>query len=188
MLAGVHIASAAEAMAFAARLGLNTRLLFDFITISGGTSWYVFSMKWSLPPSLLFHEKIRKIRNITELFKSFLVFLFYFIVCYVHNHLFRLGLCLWLLSSAFLMAFKGFHHRLLIIFIGFLVLSAVVLSLLSLHSYFIQKHIDLNRKGYCYSYDMSSVAGCLKIVFPTCLTMITHLIQRLISLWRTWSE
>jgi ketose-bisphosphate aldolase len=39
LLAGVHIASAAEAMAFAARLGLNTRLLFDFITISGGTSW-----------------------------------------------------------------------------------------------------------------------------------------------------
>ncbi|XP_058722533.1 uncharacterized protein LOC131594430 [Vicia villosa] len=39
LLAGVHIASAAEAMAFAARLGLNTRLLFDFITTSGGTSW-----------------------------------------------------------------------------------------------------------------------------------------------------
>ncbi|XP_027357987.1 uncharacterized protein LOC113867134 isoform X1 [Abrus precatorius] len=39
LLAGVQIASAAEAMAFAARLGLNTRLLFDFITISGGTSW-----------------------------------------------------------------------------------------------------------------------------------------------------
>ncbi|XLS55371.1 hypothetical protein HN51_005126, partial [Arachis hypogaea] len=40
LLAGVHIASAAEAMAFGARLGLNTRLLFNFITISGGTSWY----------------------------------------------------------------------------------------------------------------------------------------------------
>ncbi|KAL1359782.1 uncharacterized protein [Arachis hypogaea] len=39
LLAGVHIASAAEAMAFGARLGLNTRLLFNFITISGGTSW-----------------------------------------------------------------------------------------------------------------------------------------------------
>ncbi|KAL1340724.1 hypothetical protein HN51_027201 [Arachis hypogaea] len=39
LLAGVHIASAAEAMAFGARLGLNTRLLFDFITISGVTSW-----------------------------------------------------------------------------------------------------------------------------------------------------
>ncbi|XP_061362634.1 uncharacterized protein LOC133306347 isoform X2 [Gastrolobium bilobum] len=39
LLAGVHIASAAEAMAFTARLGLNTRLLFEFITISGGTSW-----------------------------------------------------------------------------------------------------------------------------------------------------
>ncbi|DAD49391.1 TPA_asm: hypothetical protein HUJ06_031799 [Nelumbo nucifera] len=39
LLAGVHIASAAEAMAFGARLGLNTRLLFEFITNSGGTSW-----------------------------------------------------------------------------------------------------------------------------------------------------
>lgn len=39
LLAGVHIASAAEALAFAARLGLNTGLLFDFITTSGGTSW-----------------------------------------------------------------------------------------------------------------------------------------------------
>lgn len=41
LLAGVHIASAAEAMAFGARLGLNTRMLFEVITNSGGTSWYV---------------------------------------------------------------------------------------------------------------------------------------------------
>ncbi|RAL50106.1 hypothetical protein DM860_007780 [Cuscuta australis] len=39
LLAGVHIASAAEAMAFGARLGLNTRLLFDVIINSRGTSW-----------------------------------------------------------------------------------------------------------------------------------------------------
>ncbi|XP_010459440.1 PREDICTED: uncharacterized protein LOC104740519 [Camelina sativa] len=39
LLAGVHIASAAEAMAFGARLGLNTRKLFDVISNSGGTSW-----------------------------------------------------------------------------------------------------------------------------------------------------
>ncbi|KAL5815452.1 hypothetical protein ACOSQ4_026093 [Xanthoceras sorbifolium] len=39
LLAGVHIASAAEAMAFGARLGLNTRVLFDIISSSGGTSW-----------------------------------------------------------------------------------------------------------------------------------------------------
>ncbi|KDP25980.1 hypothetical protein JCGZ_22710 [Jatropha curcas] len=39
LLAGVHIASAAEAMAFGARLGLNTRILFDFIVNSEGTSW-----------------------------------------------------------------------------------------------------------------------------------------------------
>ncbi|XP_043699909.1 uncharacterized protein LOC122650571 [Telopea speciosissima] len=39
LLAGVHIASAAEAMAFGARMGLNTRILFDVITNSGGTSW-----------------------------------------------------------------------------------------------------------------------------------------------------
>jgi len=50
LLAGVHIASAAEAIAFAARLGLNTRLLFDFIAISGGTSWYVSSTKQSRCP------------------------------------------------------------------------------------------------------------------------------------------
>jgi 3-hydroxyisobutyrate dehydrogenase-like beta-hydroxyacid dehydrogenase len=43
LLAGVHIASGAEAMAFGARLGINTRMLFDFITNSGGTSWYVSS-------------------------------------------------------------------------------------------------------------------------------------------------
>lgn len=40
LLAGVHIASAAEAMAFGARLGLDTRLLFDDIKDSEGTSWY----------------------------------------------------------------------------------------------------------------------------------------------------
>ncbi|KAH9801736.1 Ketose-bisphosphate aldolase class-II family protein [Citrus sinensis] len=39
LLAGVHIASAAEAMAFGARLGLNTRVLFNIITDSGGSSW-----------------------------------------------------------------------------------------------------------------------------------------------------
>uniref|UniRef100_A0A2N9EIJ8 3-hydroxyisobutyrate dehydrogenase n=1 Tax=Fagus sylvatica TaxID=28930 RepID=A0A2N9EIJ8_FAGSY len=39
LLAGVHIASGAEAMAFGARLGINTRMLFDVITNSGGTSW-----------------------------------------------------------------------------------------------------------------------------------------------------
>lgn len=39
LLAGVHIASGAEAMALGARLGLNTRMLFDFVKNSGGTSW-----------------------------------------------------------------------------------------------------------------------------------------------------
>ncbi|KAL8239684.1 hypothetical protein R6Q59_016251 [Mikania micrantha] len=39
LLAGVHIASAAEAMAFGARLGLDTRILFDDIKNSEGTSW-----------------------------------------------------------------------------------------------------------------------------------------------------
>ncbi|KAF8081353.1 hypothetical protein N665_0891s0028 [Sinapis alba] len=39
LLAGVHIASAAEAMAFGARLGLNTRKLFNVISNCGGTSW-----------------------------------------------------------------------------------------------------------------------------------------------------
>ncbi|XP_058108204.1 uncharacterized protein LOC131251484 isoform X2 [Magnolia sinica] len=41
LLAGVHIATAAEAMAFGARLGLNTRMLFEVITHSRGTSWMI---------------------------------------------------------------------------------------------------------------------------------------------------
>jgi 3-hydroxyisobutyrate dehydrogenase-like beta-hydroxyacid dehydrogenase len=41
LLAGVHIASGAEAMALGARFGLNTRMLFDFVKNSGGTSWFV---------------------------------------------------------------------------------------------------------------------------------------------------
>ncbi|GMH14095.1 hypothetical protein Nepgr_015936 [Nepenthes gracilis] len=39
LLAGVHIAATAEALSFGARLGLNTRSLFNFITNSEGTSW-----------------------------------------------------------------------------------------------------------------------------------------------------
>ncbi|MFQ6629132.1 hypothetical protein Gotur_006469 [Gossypium turneri] len=39
LLAGVHIAASAEAMAFGARLGLSTRMLFDIISNSGATSW-----------------------------------------------------------------------------------------------------------------------------------------------------
>lgn len=39
LLAGVHIAAAAEAMAFGARLGLNTQNLFDVISTAGGFSW-----------------------------------------------------------------------------------------------------------------------------------------------------
>ncbi|CAN1235969.1 L-threonate dehydrogenase [Linum grandiflorum] len=39
LLAGVHIASAAEAMAFGARLGLHTRKLFHSISNSEATSW-----------------------------------------------------------------------------------------------------------------------------------------------------
>lgn len=39
LLAGVHIAAAAEAMAFGARLGLDTRKLFDIIKTAAGWSW-----------------------------------------------------------------------------------------------------------------------------------------------------
>ncbi|KAG6493352.1 hypothetical protein ZIOFF_048334 [Zingiber officinale] len=39
LLAGVHIAAAAEAMAFSARLGLKTRELFELIQHTGGFSW-----------------------------------------------------------------------------------------------------------------------------------------------------
>jgi 3-hydroxyisobutyrate dehydrogenase-like beta-hydroxyacid dehydrogenase len=41
LLAGVHIASAAEAMAFGARLNLRTRRLFEIIQHARGYSWYV---------------------------------------------------------------------------------------------------------------------------------------------------
>lgn len=44
LLAGVHIAAGAEAIALGARLGLNTRMLFDVITNSKGTSWFVSSL------------------------------------------------------------------------------------------------------------------------------------------------
>ncbi|KAG0460043.1 hypothetical protein HPP92_023171 [Vanilla planifolia] len=39
LLAGVHIAAAAEAMAFAARLGLKTKLLFEILKNASGYSW-----------------------------------------------------------------------------------------------------------------------------------------------------
>ncbi|KAJ6440719.1 MFS quinate transporter [Purpureocillium lavendulum] len=39
LLAGVHIAAAAEAMAFAARLGIDTRSMFEVVKSSGAWSW-----------------------------------------------------------------------------------------------------------------------------------------------------
>jgi 3-hydroxyisobutyrate dehydrogenase len=39
LLAGVHIAAAAEAIAFAARLGLDLQRVYDVITASAGNSW-----------------------------------------------------------------------------------------------------------------------------------------------------
>merc|ERR1712176_452584 len=39
VLAGVHIAVAAEAMAFAARAGLNTRQVYEIITTAAGNSF-----------------------------------------------------------------------------------------------------------------------------------------------------
>ena len=39
LLAGVHIATAAEAMALGARAGLNPRTVFDIISHAAGNSW-----------------------------------------------------------------------------------------------------------------------------------------------------
>lgn len=39
LLAGVHIAAAAEAMAFGAKLGLETRSLYNMIKNAAGGSW-----------------------------------------------------------------------------------------------------------------------------------------------------
>jgi len=84
LLAGVHIASAAEAIAFTARLGLNTRLLFDFITISGGTSWYVSSAKQSCYPLNNY--------EVTFVFDNLLIvtFVIHFFVYYGCIHMFSL--------------------------------------------------------------------------------------------------
>lgn len=41
LLAGVHIASSAEAIAFGARLGIGTRKLFEILQHSRGYSWYI---------------------------------------------------------------------------------------------------------------------------------------------------
>lgn len=41
LLAGVHIASAAEAMSFAARLNLRTRRVFEIMQHARGYSWYI---------------------------------------------------------------------------------------------------------------------------------------------------
>lgn len=40
LLAGVHVTSAAEGIAFGARLGLNTRLIYDIVSNSSGSSWF----------------------------------------------------------------------------------------------------------------------------------------------------
>lgn len=37
---GIHLATAAEAMALGARAGLNVRKLFDIISTAAGNSWY----------------------------------------------------------------------------------------------------------------------------------------------------
>jgi 3-hydroxyisobutyrate dehydrogenase-like beta-hydroxyacid dehydrogenase len=39
LLAGVHITAAAEAMAFGAKLGLDTKLLYEIIKTAAGGSW-----------------------------------------------------------------------------------------------------------------------------------------------------
>lgn len=48
LLAGVHIASAAEGIAFGARLGLNTRLIYDIVSNSSGSSWFASDCTSSL--------------------------------------------------------------------------------------------------------------------------------------------
>lgn len=48
LLAGVHIAAAAEALAFSARLGLKTRELFELIKHTGGFSWSVLILVFLL--------------------------------------------------------------------------------------------------------------------------------------------
>ena len=65
LLAGVHIASGAEAMAFGARLGLNTRILFDVILNSQGTSWYILIL--TLPN---YCEIFHLLRHFCQIFQN----------------------------------------------------------------------------------------------------------------------
>src|SRR5258707_596536 len=52
LLAGVHIATAAEAMALAAKAGADTRAVYDGISASAGDSW----MFWKRGPHMLDDE------------------------------------------------------------------------------------------------------------------------------------
>lgn len=40
LMFGIHLATAAEAIALGARAGLNVRKLFDIISTAAGNSWY----------------------------------------------------------------------------------------------------------------------------------------------------
>ena len=52
LLAGVHIAAAAEAIALGARAGLDTRLLYDIISKAAGNSWWAPVHTTLLPRSI----------------------------------------------------------------------------------------------------------------------------------------
>jgi len=53
---GIHLATAAEAMALGARAGLNVRNLFDIISTAAGSSWYTTFYRSLVEQPLNWHE------------------------------------------------------------------------------------------------------------------------------------
>ena len=63
LLAGVHITSAAEGIAFGARLGLNTQLVYDIVSNSSGSSWFVSDCISSLYPFATMEVKMINLKR-----------------------------------------------------------------------------------------------------------------------------
>ena len=74
LLAGVHIAAAAEAMGLAAKMGLNTRRVYDIIINAAGNSWmfenrvpHMLDDDWTPQSALdIFVKDMVRVRNLYE--------------------------------------------------------------------------------------------------------------------------
>lgn len=174
LLAGVNLAAAAEAMAFGSRLGLNTRMLFDFILNSRGASWFVSSVL--LRFLLFFFPAMALLVFHMQLFKTCWSWLFgqkslnpslgklqNLIQSSMRSHVKDGGQVLQDLEGGV------DNHWLYLLFVYF--------------SFYISPL--LIEKTYCHEFFCS---GCLRIVFHTCWTMTILLALYLIPWWRIWSD